>query len=139
MRYMRSAVLTAIFALALLVPATAVAQITSVSVTGGQLQANGASVSVQLTVQCDPGWNFAFANVSLTQVSGHKLAQGSGSVFENFPGVPCPASANITINDSSPFAFKQGTATATATVTVFNPTTFSFANQTVTQDLRLRK
>jgi hypothetical protein len=139
MRYFRLAFLGATVALALLVPATAVAQITSVSLTGGHLAAQGTSVSVQLTVQCDPGWNFAFADVSMTQVSGHKIAQGAGSIFEPFPGVPCGTPANLTINDTSSFAFKQGDATANVTATVFNPSTFTLVQQTVTQNIRLTK
>jgi hypothetical protein len=139
MRYLRSAVLAAVVAVVLLVPATAIAQITSVSLTGGQLGAQGASVSLQVTVQCDPAWNFAFADASVVQATGHKLAQGTGSFFSSYPGVPCGTPANLTVNDSSPFAFKKGRASATATVTVFNPSTFEFADQTVTQDIRITK
>jgi hypothetical protein len=139
MRYLRSVILAAIVSVGFLIPATAGAQITSVSLSGGQLVAKGASVSFELTVQCDPAWNLAFVDASLTQVAGHKLAQGTGSIFENFPGVPCGSPANLSINDSSSFAFKQGKATATVTVTVFNPATFSFAEQTVTQDVRIKK
>jgi hypothetical protein len=139
MRYLRSAFLGATVVLALLGPATAAAQITSVSLTAGQLAAQGASVPLQVTVQCDPGWNFAFATATVTQVSGHRLAQGAGSIFEPFPGVPCGTPANLTIDDSSPFAFKQGDATANVTVAVFNPATSSLVEQTVTQNIRLTK
>jgi hypothetical protein len=139
MRYMRWGILAATVTLGLVVPATAGAQITSISLTGGQLQARGAAVSLQVSVQCESGWNFAFVSANVTQVSGHKLAQGSGSFFTNFPGVPCPASAAVIVNAAGPFAFKQGTATASADVTVFNPTTEAFDDQTVTQTTRLTK
>jgi hypothetical protein len=92
-----------------------------------------------MTVQCDPGWNFAFANSSVTQVSGHKLAQGAGSVVAPFPGVPCGTPEDVSVRDFSSFAFKQGNATASVDVFVFNPATFTLVSQTVTQNIRIRK
>lgn len=139
MRHLRVSIVAAVAAASFLVPATAVAQINSISVTGGQLVAQGASVALQVTVQCDPGYNLAFIDANVTQVSGHKLAQGQGFFGANYPGVPCGTPTNVTVNASGSVAFKNGNATATVNVTVFNPTTFSFASQTSTQTIRLTK
>jgi hypothetical protein len=141
MRYLRSAMVAVISAAALVLPSSALAQITSVSVGNAQLGPEGASVSLPVTVQCEPDWNLAFADVSVAQATGHKLAQGSGFFSEPFPGVPCstPVTLTITVSDFSSFAFKQGGAAATATVDVFNPATFGFSTQTVTQEIRIRK
>lgn len=141
MRGLRTAVAAAVGAAALAVPAGAIAQISSISIGDGQLGPEGASVSVPVTVQCDPGWNLAFVGVSVAQSSGHKLAQGSGFFSENFPGVPCdsPTTATVSVSDTSPFAFKQGGAAASAEVEVFDPTTFSFVVQNVTQSIRISR
>ena len=140
MPYLRSAILAAIVTFVLVVPATAGAQITSISVTGGQLQAQGAAVSLQVDVQCDPGWNFAFVDATITQVTGHKLATGFNEFDEPFPGVPCPASSGpFPVTATGPFAFKQGSATVSADVFVFNPDTGNLVDQTVTQTMRLTK
>jgi hypothetical protein len=141
MRCLRAAVVAAISVGALVVPASGIAQIRSISIGNATLGPQGASVSLPLTVQCDPGWNLAFTNASVAQSTGHKLAQGSGFFFENFPGVPCstPVTVTLTVGDTSSFAFKQGKAASTATVTVFNPSTFSFATQTVSQATEIKK
>jgi hypothetical protein len=139
MRFFRALVLSAIILGASVFPSSAFAQITSISIGNAQLTANGASVSVPVTVQCEAGWNLAFGNLGITQVSGHRLTSGFGSFSENFPGVPCstPVAVLLTVNASGSFAFKQGTASATANVEVFNPSTFAFFSQTISQTIRI--
>ena len=96
----------------------------------------GASVSVTLTFTCDPTLNVAFGDASVTQVSGHKLAQGSGSFENNFPGVPCTgASETVTlqVNASGAFAFKPSTkAIASADLTVFDPVSGNLSTTSIT-------
>jgi len=143
MRYLRAAVVAAIATAALAVPSSALAQIDSLSVSDARLGPEGATVAVTLTVQCQPGWNIAFGDASVVQATGHKLAQGSGSFFNDFPGVPCtgaPQSRDVTVSSFTSFAFKQGKATATGNLTVFNPSTFTLATEsTGPQEIRIRK
>jgi hypothetical protein len=77
----------------------------------------------------------------VTQVSGHKLAQGSGSFTNAFPGVPCTgASETVTVQvpASGGFAFKSGRkAIASADLTLFDPvsdilSTTSLTGQAIT-------
>ena len=109
MRLLRFALVVpiALGALALMSsPASAKHRTTSVStqLSIGQVQLGplGASVSVPLTFTCDPTLNVAFGDASVTQVSGHKLAQGSGFFENDFPGVPCTgASETVTVQVDS--------------------------------------
>ena len=77
----------------------------------------------------------------MTQVSGHKLAQGSGSFVNNFPGVPCTGASEtvtVNVNVSGGFAFKHGNkALGSADLTLFDPvsgnlSTTSISGQTIT-------
>ena len=84
----------------------------------------GLSVSLTLTVVCDPSLNVAFGNATVSQVSGHKVAQGTGTFENDFPGVPCTGSAQtvaLSVPTSTSFAFKQGNASASANLTLFDP------------------
>jgi len=143
MRYLRAAIVSAIATAALAVPSSALAQIDSLSVSDARLGPEGATVVVTLTVQCQPGWNIAFGDVSVAQATGHKLAQGSGSFFNNFPGVPCtgaPQSQDVTASTFTSFAFKQGKATATGNLSVFNASTGSLVTEsTGAQPIRIQK
>ena len=114
---------------------------TQLSVSNATLGPLGASVSVTLTLTCDPSVNVAFGDASVTQVSGHKLAQGSGSFTNSFPGVPCTGAAEtitVSVNAFGSFAFKNGkNAMASADVTVFDPvsgnlSTTSISGQAIT-------
>jgi hypothetical protein len=138
----RSAILAATATLALVGPATAGAN-TSISVSVGHLLAQGTEVPMQVEVQCDPGFDFAFVDANLTQVSGHKLAQGSGAFFStDNPGTPCassPISTTFTVTATGAFAFKEGDATASFDVVLFDPTTDSFVDTIFTQTTRLTK
>jgi hypothetical protein len=99
---------------------------THLSVGPPHLVGKGAEVNVKLTVVCDPSLNIAFGDVSVTQVSGHKLANGSGSFVNDFPGVPCTGSAqsvHVIVQSFTSFAYKQGSATASADVFTYNPVT----------------
>ena len=127
----------ALAALALLSsPASASSVPTHLSIGQAQLGPLGASVSVSLRFRCDPTLNVAFGDASVTQVSGHKLAQGSGSFENNFPGVPCTgASETVTlqVNASGAFAFKPSTkAIASADLTVFDPVSGNLSTTSVT-------
>jgi hypothetical protein len=85
--------------------------------------------------------NVAFGDASVTQVSGHKLAKGSGNFVNNFPGVPFPGASEtvtVNVNASGAFAFKQGKkALGSADLTLFDPvagtlSTTSISGQTIT-------
>jgi hypothetical protein len=108
-------------------PASAATAPISTQLAIGQVQLGplGASVSVPLVFTCDPGRNVAFAEVSVTQVSGHRLAQGFGFLENSFPGVPCTGTSetvNMQATASGAFAFKQGKkATATVDMDLFDP------------------
>jgi hypothetical protein len=132
----------ALGALALLSsPASASTLPTQLSIGQVQLGPLGASVSVAVTFTCDPSLNVAFGDASVTQVSGHKLAQGSGNFVNNFPGVPCTGASEtvtVNVNASGAFAFKQGKkALGSADLTLFDPvagtlSTTSISGQTIT-------
>jgi hypothetical protein len=143
MRYFRFALVVPVTlaAVALLSsPASAKHRTSSVStqLSIGQVQLGplGASVSVPLTFTCDPTLNVAFGDASVTQVSGHKLAQGAGSFLNNFPGVPCTgASETVTVkvSASGSFAFKQGKkAIASADLNLFDPVSGNLSTTSVT-------
>jgi hypothetical protein len=94
---------------------------------------NGLVVNTTLNIVCDPSLNIAFVNATIAEVSGHKVAQGTASFVNDFPGVPCTGSTQIlslTVVTSSSFAFKQGTAIGTADVTLFDPVGFTFTDVT---------
>jgi hypothetical protein len=92
---------------------------------------NGLAVNTTLNVVCDPSLNIAFGSATIAEVSGHKVAQGTGSFFNDFPGVPCTGSTQtvaLTVVTSTSFAFKQGRALASADVTLFDPVNFTFTD-----------
>jgi hypothetical protein len=138
MRYSRIVMVCAIAAGALTVPSAAAAQISSISIGQAQLGAQGASLSVPVTVQCDSGWTLEFVSVNVAQKSGRFLAQGFGSAFW---GVPCvgPGTIVIHVTNSSFVAFKTGSAAATANVGVENQTPFGFFTGTATQTIKIAK
>ena len=123
--------------------APASARIDQISLGTPQLGPRGITVVVPLTVTCDTDFNIAFGDVNIVQASGHKLAQGTGSFVNDFPGVPCtgsPQSVSVTVPSTSSFTLKQGNAFASADVTVFNPVTFDFITEFAPQQsVRLRK
>jgi hypothetical protein len=129
----------AVLLAALVVPATAGAQISSLSVTVGALQAQGTEVPIQVDFQCnDPSLDLSFVGARLTQVSGHKLAQGSDSFGFNDP--PCDSSFSVpfTVTAQGAFAFKRGNVTVSVDVLLFDPTADNFQIETFTQTTRLR-
>jgi hypothetical protein len=138
MRYLRTAIVSAITTGALVVPSVAVGQISSISIDQAQLGAQGASVTVSLTVQCDSGWNLEFVNVNVAQKSGRFLAQGFGSAFW---GVPCvgPGTIVIPVTNSSFVAFRKGSAVVTANVAVQNEATFILSAKTASQTIKITK
>ena len=94
MRYLRIVIVSAIAVGALVVPSSAAAQISSISIGRAQLGPQGASLSVPVTVQCDSGWTLNFVSVSVAQKSGRFLAQGSG--FASW-GAPCVGPGTIIV------------------------------------------
>jgi hypothetical protein len=93
----------------------------------------GLAVNVTLDIVCDPSLNIAFGNATVAEVSGHKVAQGTGFFQNDFPGVPCTGSTEtvtLTVATSSGFAFKHGSGIASADVTLFDPLSFSFTDIT---------
>ena len=141
MRYSRLVMVTAIAVGAFLVPSSAVAQITSVSIGRALLGPQNASISVPVTVACDAGWNLSSVDLNVVQSNAGRLAQGSGFIQEPFPnGTPCasPLTNQATV-DTTIFAFKQGGASVTADVAVVNPSTGNFFDKTVTEPIRISK
>jgi hypothetical protein len=133
MRLLRITVVALVIAVSLLFrPSAASAQIDQVTVRDALLGLEGASVTVLLEVQCDPGWNLAFGNVSLAQATGHRLARGSDFFSNTFPGTPCtgdPQVVAFTVEAEPPVAFKKGDAALSGEVTLFNPSTSRFATE----------
>jgi hypothetical protein len=119
-------------------PAFAAAASVSTQLSIGQVELGplGASVSLPIVFTCDPTLNVAFGDASVTEVSGHKLEQGSGSFTNNFPGVPCTgASETITVpvNAFGALAFKHGTkATASVDLTLFDPVAGNLSTTSLT-------
>ncbi len=139
MRDLRIAMMSAVAVVAaLVVPTSAFAQISSISIGQAQLGPQGASLSVPVTVQCDSGWTLNFVSVSVAQRSGRFLAQGSG--FTSW-GAPCvgPGTIVVPVTNSSFVAFRQGSASVTANVAVVNQTTFNFFTKTVVQTIRITR
>ena len=147
MRLLRFALIVPIALSALVLlssPASASVIPTQLSIGQPKLGPLGASVSVPLTFTCDPTLNVAFGDASVTQVSGHKLAQGSGTFVNNFPGVPCTGASetiSVAVNAFGGFAFKQGhKAIAGADLTVFDPVSGNLSTTSVTgQAVTIRK
>ena len=126
MRTIRAGLASLAVVAVLLTPSAASAQVNDISVGPPRLGPLGASVNVQLSFTCDTNFNVAFGDVNVLQVFGHKLAGGTGSFINDFPGVPCTGSTQtvtVAVPSVTSFAFKQGTAVASADVTVYNPVT----------------
>ena len=109
---------------------------TQLSIGQPKLGPLGASVVVSLTFTCDPALNVAFGDVSVAQVSGHKLAQGSGTFTNAFPGVPCTGvseTMTVKVSASGGFAFKKGKrAIGSADLTVFDPASGNLSMTSIT-------
>jgi hypothetical protein len=137
MRYLRTVLVSAIAMGAFVVPSSAAAQITSISIGRTQLGPQGASLTVPVRVQCDLGWTLNFVNVSVAQRSGRFLAQGFGSASW---GAPCfgPGTIIIPVTNGSFIAFHRGEAAATADVTVTDQN-FNFFSKSVSQSIRVTR
>jgi hypothetical protein len=109
---------------------------TQLSIGKVQLGPLGASVSVALSFTCDPTLNVAFADASVTQVTGHKLTQGVGSILNDFPGVPCtgaPETLSVPVTATGSFAFKQTKkALASADLNLFDPVSDNLSTTSIT-------
>ena len=127
MRVLKGGFVAALAAVVVLsLSSMASAQVNQVTVSQPALARDG-TVTVSLTYNCDVGFNAAFGDVFLRQVSGHKLAAGSGSFVNDFPGIPCTGTpqtvSGIVVDSFTSFVFKNGSASITAVFTVFNPNT----------------
>jgi hypothetical protein len=146
MRNIRTLLGTAITVGVVLFAAVAPASATtppSLSVATTGITNNGLSVNVTLNIVCDPSLNVAFGDAGVSQVSGHKVAQGTGSFVNNFPGVPCTGSTQtvaLSVPTGTSFAFKQGSASVSADVTLFDPVSGNLTGfSSAPQDVRLTK
>ena len=72
----------------------------------------------------------------MTQVSGHKLAQGAGSFVNNFPGVPCTGASetvNVQVTAFGSFAFKHGKkALGSADLNLYDPVSGTLSTTSIT-------
>ena len=114
MRYLRRLTVAAALALALVVPGSALAAINTFEIgPEATLGPEGATLTVPVTVNCDSG--FGSVSVTVSQSSGHRLAQGSGQMLVSCTGsdetVQVPVGNFPAVN-----AYKKGRATASATV-----------------------
>lgn len=127
----------------LITSSPASAQVTQLKVGVPTLGPLGATLSVRLTFTCDTALNVAFGDVIVSQVSGHKLAQGVGTFVNAFPGVPCTGRSEgmtLKVVPVGSFAFKQGRAIEGADLTVFDPVAGTLATRSVSgQAVRIAK
>jgi hypothetical protein len=140
MRYLRATMVAACVTGAVAVPAGATAQTNSVQLGSAPLGPQRASVTVPVTVRCDPGWNVQFISVNVVQEHGDWLAQGAGFFNSQlFPGNPCSNGFTwgVTVPDSSIRAFAIGEAFATANVDLFNAETFGSVTATESASIRI--
>jgi hypothetical protein len=139
MPYLRAAMVAVALTVAFIVPSTASAQINRLEVAAtAQLGPEGATVTVPVIVNCDPGFT-ATVFVTVAQSTGGRLAQGTGGANAQCTGFD--ETVNVVVA-SSPgvFAYKQGKASATGTLSVFNPDTGESALvSTEPQQIRIRK
>ena len=124
MRPIRLVIAVAVACAALVVPSSALAQIDSVSAGDATLGPDGASLTLPIIVQCDPGFTFIGVLGDVFQRKGNRLIRGSGSVFP-FPAVACtgqPQTFTMEVSNFSPFRFQNGRGTVTVTVGLTSPT-----------------
>ncbi len=143
MRVRRPLILGALAVVMLLVAGCAVGPIRRISIGDGRLGLQGASVTLPVIVECDEDWNLAFASVNVVQANGPRLAQGSGGFFNEFPGVPCtgrPQTLTVTVDNTSPWVFRRGTAAVSAEITVYQPGPGDLTSRSVEpQEIRIRR
>jgi hypothetical protein len=139
MRYLRGLTVAAALALALVLPGSAPAAISTFQIgTEASLGPEGATVTVPVIVNCDAG-QFGFLSVTVSQSTGHRLAQGSGGAT-----VACTGSDQTVAIEVGNFpgvnAYKQGRASASGTLQVVDPSTGqSFEAIAGPQEIRIRR
>lgn len=142
MRVRRPLILSALAAVLLFAPGCTFSP-AQISFGDARLGLQGASAEVSLTVTCHVEWNIAFGGVDLAQANGPRLAQGSGSFANEFPGVPCTGSAEtvtLTVFNFSPWVFRRGTAAVSGEVTVYNPITGALVTKSAgPEEIRIRR
>jgi len=135
---MAAAALTVAFIL----PSTAWAQVTAQIGSLGQLGPEGATVTVPLIVNCDPGAFVSGVAVMVVQSTGSRPTQGSGPTTVPDPTV-CTGSdqtLSVTVGIQLPiFPFKQGKASASGVVSVFSPDPGNLTVNLGPQEIRIRK
>jgi hypothetical protein len=122
MKHLRGLTATAAMALALALPGSALAAPNTMEIgTTATLGPEGATVTVPVTVNCDPDpyGSFGYVTVTVAQASGHRLAQGSGST-----SVPCTSSDETVDVQVGNFpgvnTYKKGRATASASIYTYD-------------------
>ena len=124
MRPIRLVIAVAVACAALFAPSSALAQIDSVTIGDATLGPDGASLTLPVIVQCEPGSTFYGTIGDVFQRKGNRLINGSGSVFP-FPAPACtgePQTFAIPVSNFSPFRFQNGRGSATVTVGVQSST-----------------
>lgn len=139
MHYLRGLTVATALALALVLPGGALAAISTFELgTEATLGPEGATLTVPVTVNCDAG-QVGWVSVTVSQASGHRLAQGSGSTSIACTGSEETLSVPVG-NFPAVNAYKQGKASASATLHVFDPATWqSFTASAGPQEITIRK
>ncbi len=126
---------------AILVPGTASAQVNTFQIgTNAKLGPEGATVSVPVTVNCDPGL-IAFPTVNLSQSTGHRLVQGSGGSYQSIDCTGSDQTVNVQVgNYPGVTAWKQGRASASGQLSLYDPSTFElYSASAEPAEIRIQK
>ena len=123
MRYLRAGLVAGALMVALILPSAASAQINTFQIgPQAQLGPEGASLTVPVTINCDPFF-VGSADVTIRQAQGKRLIDGSGGT-----GVTCDGldqTVVVTVQSLSGVRFKQGSAAASGFMFLFGPSTVS--------------
>jgi hypothetical protein len=117
MNYLRGLTATAALAVALVIPGSALAANAMEIGATATLGPEGATVTVPVTVSCEPGYydSYGYVSINLSQASGHRLTQGSG-----YASVECTGSAETVQVEVGNFpgvnTWKKGKATVSGSV-----------------------
>jgi hypothetical protein len=122
MEHLRGLTATAAIALALVLPGSALAAPNTMEIgMTATLGPEGATVTVPVTVNCDPDdyGSYGYVTVTVAQASGHRLTQGSGQA-----SVPCTGSDETVDVQVGNFpgvnTYKKGKATASASIFTYD-------------------
>jgi hypothetical protein len=119
MKSLRGLPAVAALALALALPGSAFAAINKYEIgSSAKLGPEGASLTVPVTVNCDEG-DGGFLTVTVSQTTGHRLAQGSGSSMVTCTGSDQTLAVAVG-NFPGVNAYKKGRASASGTIDTFS-------------------